>query len=125
VPDDYNVPYAGTAEDGRRFFLSSQLGEMSTGYVGLFLWRADGAFDEVKVDRYVDDESVDALVQDRLDELGDYELEPIDVAPFTTQVDGVTFGWVVGEYDGVDVITIAPGDFIAYYAPWDGLDYDT
>ena len=25
VPDDYHVPYAGTAEDGRRFFLSEEL----------------------------------------------------------------------------------------------------
>jgi len=24
-PDDYHVPYAGTAEDGRRFFLSEEL----------------------------------------------------------------------------------------------------
>lgn len=22
-------------------------------------------------------------------------------------------------------INIEPGDFIAYYAPWDGLEYDT
>ena len=47
------------------------------------------------------------------------------VAPFTTQVDGVTFGWEVDEYDGDYSVTVAPGDFIAYYEPWDGLEYDT
>jgi hypothetical protein len=25
VPDDHNVPYAGTAGDGRKFFLSDEL----------------------------------------------------------------------------------------------------
>src|SRR6476620_952345 len=43
VPDDYHVPYAGTAEDGRRFFLSQELFSFGTvhhpgsAYVGLFL----------------------------------------------------------------------------------------
>jgi hypothetical protein len=63
-PDDYHVPYAGTAEDGRRFF--------------------------------------------------------------TTRVDGTEFGWKVDRYaDGTYFISIEPGDFICYYAPWDGHDYDT
>jgi hypothetical protein len=51
VPDDYHVPYAGTAEDGRRFFLSDELFDEASAYVGLFLWKADGTFDEVRVDR--------------------------------------------------------------------------
>jgi hypothetical protein len=38
----------------------------------------------------------------------------------------VTFGWKVGQYDdGSYYINIEPGNFIAYYAPWDGLGYDT
>lgn len=56
APDDYHVPYAGTAQDGRRFFLSDELfdaegnGGEPTSYVGLFLWNPDGTFDEVRVD---------------------------------------------------------------------------
>ncbi len=135
VPDDYHVPYAGTAEDGRRFFLSEELFDADRSYVGLFLWRADGAFDEVRVDEVDRPDGLppgqaaparaDDLVTTRLAELGDYTLEPIEVTPFTTEVDGVTFGWEVTEYDGEFSINVAPGDFIAYYAPWDGIDYDT
>jgi hypothetical protein len=47
------------------------------------------------------------------------------VEPFTQEVDGVIFGWVGSEFEGVYSIHIEPGDFIAYYEPWDGLDYDT
>jgi hypothetical protein len=132
VPDDFHVPYAGTAEDGRRFFLSDELftlDEPGAEYVGLFLWQADGSFDEVRVDLASPADGLPAgaeeLVESRLAELGDYVLEPIEVEPFTTEVDGVTFGWRVDQYDGTYVVSVAPGDFIAYYAPWDGLGYDT
>jgi hypothetical protein len=135
VPDDYHVPYAGTAEDGRRFFLSDELFDMESGYVGLFLWKADGAFDEVKVGEVgraaglppgqAGPAGADELVASRLAELGRYVLEPIEVEPFAKEVDGVTFGWVGNEFEGVYSINIEPGNFIAYYEPWDGLDYDT
>ncbi len=140
VPDDYHVPYAGTAEDGRKFFLSDELFDIEgsddgSSYVGLFLWKADGTFDEVHVDKVGRPSGLppgqagpaDAkdLVEARLAELGDYVLEPIDVEPFTEEVDGVTFGWKVDEYEGTYSVNIEPGDFIAYYAPWDGLEYDT
>ena len=137
VPDDYHVPYAGTAGDGRRFFLSDELFDPASGaaYVGLFLWNADGTFAEVKVDVAVRAEGVppgqatsagaDQVVASRLAELGKYVLEPIDVAPFAVEVDGVTFGWVGEDFEGTYSLHIEPGDFIAYYEPWDGLDYDT
>ncbi|MGW1341051.1 hypothetical protein ACWCOV_08360 [Kribbella sp. NPDC002412] len=135
VPDDYHVPYAGTAEDGRKFFLSDELFDEASGYVGLFFWKADGTFDEVRVDKVgraaglppgqAASAGADELVASRLAELGKYVLEPIDVEPFTREIEGVTFGWVVDQFEGEYSINIEPGDFIAYYEPWDGLGYDT
>jgi hypothetical protein len=135
VPDDYHVPYAGTAEDGRKFFLSDELFGPASGYVGLFLWKADGTYDEVRVDKVRRTRGVppgqaasagaDELVTARLAELGKYVLEPIEVEPFAEEIDGVTFGWVGSEFEGVYSINIEPGNFIAYYEPWDGLGYDT
>jgi hypothetical protein len=141
VPDDYHAPYAGTAEDGRKFFLSDELFDVGStdnpgrGYVGLFFWNADGSFSELRVDPASRAEGIPPgqaasagaadVVQRRLAELGDYRLEPITVEPFTRKVDGVPFGWRVNEFDGTFSINIEPGDFIAYYDPWDGLEYDT
>ena len=135
-PDDYHVPYAGTAEDGRKFFLSEELSSGDTGWVGLFLWKPDGKFDQVRVNpvgRATDVPPGQAapgdsggMVKARLAELGKFSLEPIVVEPFTTMVDGTEFGWKVGRYEnGSYYINIEPGDFICYYAPWDGLEYDT
>ena len=135
VPDDYHVPYAGTAGDGRRFFLSQELFGGDKAYVGLYLWNADGTFDQVRVDAVARRKDVppgqavpagaDDLVEARLAELGDYVLEPIEVEPFLTEVEGETFGWRIQDFEGVYQINIEPGDFIAYYEPWDGLEYDT
>jgi hypothetical protein len=58
--------------------------------------------------------------------LGDFTLEAIDVAPFAVGVDGITFGFVPEEIDEDEVsIQIQPGNFIAYYEPWDGEECDT
>lgn len=66
------------------------------------------------------------VVNARLAELGNYVLEPIEVEPFTQRTDGVTVGWKVGQYeDTTYYINIEPGDFRAYYEPWDGLECDT
>jgi hypothetical protein len=69
--------------------------------------------------------SADDLVASRLTELGEYILEPIEVEPFAEDGKGVTFGWMVNQFDGEYSINIEPGEFIAYYEPWDGLAYDT
>jgi len=65
-------------------------------------------------------------VRDKLASLGDSTLEPIEVEPFITRIHGTRFGWKAGHYpSGAAYISILPGDFIVYYAPWDGLGYDT
>jgi hypothetical protein len=139
VPDDYHVPYAGTAADGRRFFASDELFAV-TGpgvaeqYGAVFFWTAEGDFDEVIRDvtersrGMPPGQAVPAIgdgLASRLAELGDYVLEPIEVAPFSIEIDGVRFGFVAEDHDGEWYVTVQPGNFIAYYEPWDGLEYDT
>ncbi|MBK8866909.1 MAG: hypothetical protein IPN45_02195 [Actinomycetales bacterium] len=50
----------------------------------------------------------------------------ITVQPFTkASIIPVEFGWKVNHDFGTFTINIEPGDFICYYAPWDGYEYDT
>ncbi|RKR73299.1 hypothetical protein [Frondihabitans australicus] len=139
VPDDYHVPFAGTTGDGRRFFASDELFESSLdgsrSFVAVFFWTADGSFDSIDVrdaerpDGAPPAQGLPTQSEGVLDEmllaLGDYVLEPIEVEPFSEQVRDVTFGFVPTAFDGVVSITVQPGDFIAYYEPWDGEEYDT
>lgn len=135
VPDRYHVPYAGTAGDGRRFFLSQELFESDRQFVGVFLWTADGEFDELRVDEVARARNVPPgmagksrakdVVNARLAELEPITRERISVSPFEAHWDGVRFGFVEREVDGTPTVCVEPGDFIAYYSPWDGREYDT
>lgn len=135
VPDDYHTEHVGTAGDGRRFYVSEELFESGVGFVATFLWSADGDFDEVRVTSaarragFPPGQAVpvegDALAE-HLAALGDYRLEPIEIAPFAHEVDGVEFGFVPGAYDdGTPYVELNPGSVIAMYEPWDGEEYDT
>lgn len=135
-PDDFHVPYAGTAGDGRKFFLSEEVFDPGgPTYVAVFLWSADGSFDEIRVDPVARPSGIPPgqaapagakhLIDRRLAELGDYVLEPITVAPFLEAAHGTKFGWAFRDEDGAQSLNIEPGDFICYYAPWDGFEYDT
>lgn len=135
-PDDYHVPYAGTAQDGRRFFASQEMFSYDgRGWVGLFLWKPDGAFDEAMVTPIrratgippgqATPGSPGEVLAERLAHLGAYVLEPITVEPFTRMVEGIEFGWKVNRQDGMYTINVEPGDFICYYEPWGGFEYDT
>ena len=140
IPDDYHVPYAGITGGGKQFFLSDELfgGDSAgmTSFIGLFLWDADGTFESVEVEPVRRPEGIppmqavaagpDEAMNLAILKLGDYVLEAIEVEPFAVDIGEVTFGFVpvdIGE-DEVSV-NVQPGDFIAYYEPWDGEDYDT
>jgi hypothetical protein len=137
VPDDYHVPNAGTAADGRRFFVTDEVFDYTSGrqFVAVFLWAPTGEFEELRVDAIDRVEGIPpaqavpsrdgGAVGAQLSELAPYVLEPIEVAPFEKYWDGVRFGFIEVEIDGEPQVHIEPGNFIAYYAPWDGEEYDT
>jgi hypothetical protein len=66
-------------------------------------------------------------MQSRLDELQGAEFRRIEIAPFQTLQDGVTFGFIPQQPEEGDedlVIEFHPGNCMAFYPPWEG-DYDT
>ena len=73
-------------------------------------------------------EARDALCQKRLDGLGVIEFGRIEIAPFSIEKFGVTFGLIPKELEDEDdelLISLEPGDYMAFYEPWDSGDYDT
>lgn len=134
-PDDYHAQLAGTTGDGRRFFITTPF-EPTTAtdpgneFVALFLWKADGTFDEIDVDAFgprellAENDHQDALER-RIARLGDFTIEPISVAPFAVESHGTTFGFVPSEFEGRVSIELHPGNFMAFTEPWDSGEYDT
>jgi hypothetical protein len=139
VPDEWDTSMVGTAEDGRRFFLTQPFDPGRAEYAAIFYWNADGSYNSIVVTDLgsrddLDRATVDAAIAKLKEQLGNFTIEQISVAPFSEKHDGIDFGLV--PYAGHDPaelglsatdpawVSVLPGDYIAYYWPWDG-EYDT
>ena len=99
----------------------------------MYLFDAAGKLLEAKIDAFgpratVDDEALRRVYQQRLQELGEVDFDRIEVAPFAVERFGLTFGLVPREpEDDEDVwaVEIQPGNYMAFFEPWDEGDYDT
>ena len=130
--DDYHASHIGTTCDGRQFFLTQAFVPGVCEYLAVYVFDANGALLEARIDdlgprEQVDEAAARALFAARLADLGDVTLGPIEVAPFQLERFGTVFGLVAHPPEEEDedwCVTLEPGDFMCFYPPWDG-DYDT
>lgn len=139
--DDYDARYVGKLADGRQFFLTFPFtpDDRSGGdYIALYLFDEFGQLLEARVHSEREEglgtrDAVAAFVDRLLGGLGKLRYGDIRVAPFSVTRFGRTFGLVFdpGEVDDDEDdedfgiwVNVLPGDYMAFYPPWDG-DYDT
>ena len=136
--DDYHAEHIGHTADGRQFFLTTPfdpaIGDSEGNeFVALYLFDAAGKLLEAKIDEFgpratLDDGERRRVYDRRLQELGDVSFERIEVVPFALERFGTTFGLVPREpEDDEDVwaVEVQPGNYMAFFEPWDSGDYDT
>jgi hypothetical protein len=136
--DDYHAEHVGRTRDGRQFFLTTPfepaLGEESGGeYVALFVFDDGGNLIEAKIDDFgprktVDEEKRRRVYEGRLSELGDVVFDRIEVKPFAVERLGRRFGLIPREPEEDDdpwAVEMMPGNYMAFFEPWDSGDYDT
>ena len=136
--DDYHAEHVGRTRDGRQFFLTTPF-EPAIGdrpgseYVALFLFDGNGNLVDAKIDDFgpratLDDDKRRKCYEARLNELGKVSFERIEVKPFSVERFGTTFGLVPREpedEDDVWAIEMQPGNYMAFFEPWDSGEYDT
>lgn len=135
--DDFYSKHIGKTADGQQFFLTNPfipaIGENAgREFIALYLFTTDGHLIEAKIDdlgtrQHLDDEAARALIEKRLAELGEISFGDIEVAPFRLERFGTEFGLILNEPEDADedwTVTAEPGNYMAFYPPWDG-DYDT
>jgi hypothetical protein len=136
--DDYHAKHVGRLPDGRQFFLTTPFepaGRDRSGgeYVALYVFDATGNLLEAKIDGFgsratMNDEARRKKHQDRLAELGDLSFERIEVKPFSVERFGLQFGLIVrdpeDEHD-VFAVELLPGNYMAFFEPWNSGEYDT
>ncbi len=136
--DDYHAEHVGRTSDGRQFFLTTPfepaIGDKSgSEYVALFLFDRDGNLVDAKIDDFgprdnLDDVKRRKCFDQRLQELGDVTYDRIEIKPFEIERFGTTFGLVTREpedEDDVWAVEMQPGNYMAFFEPWDSGDYDT
>ncbi|MEU5553844.1 hypothetical protein ABZ738_29125 [Micromonospora sp. NPDC047793] len=137
--DDYHAEHVGHTGDGRQFFLTTPFEPGTHGnddgqeFVALYLFDGDGRFLEARIDAFgpralMDREARRAAYEARLAALGPVTFGRIEVAPFSVDRYGTTFGLIPRapeQDDDTWWVIVEPGDYMAFSPPWDLGEYDT
>jgi hypothetical protein len=136
--DDHHAEFIGSLADGRQFFLTTPF-EPATAthpgceYVALFLFSAEGYFAKARIETLgprneMNLERAHFVHDTLLESLGDVTYGRIEVAPFSVEHEGVKFGLILREpedQEDVWAVEMQPGNYMAFFEPWDRGDYDT
>jgi hypothetical protein len=136
--DDYHARHVGRTRDGRQFFLTNPFEpaigeERGCEYVALFLFDEEGNLAEAIIDAFgprpsVDESARRTVYEQRLADLGDVEFDRIEVKPFAVERFGRRFGLIPRQPEDDDdpwAVEMMPGNYMAFFEPWDSGDYDT
>lgn len=136
--DDYHAEHVGRTPDGRQFILTNPF-DPAVGshpgceFVALYLFDGAGRLLEAQIDSFgpraaVDEDARRKVYAHRLASLGDVSFERVEVAPFSVQRFGLAFGLVAlapEEDDEEWSVEMQPGNYMAFFEPWDSGEYDT
>jgi hypothetical protein len=132
--DDYHATHVGRAADGRQFFVTGpfepQRGDRPRReFRARYLWAADGAFLEAKIEERTKVEDSQAAAERLLAELGKVRFCRVRVAPFSVERFGLKFGLITRSTEGAGkhkwAVEVLPGNYMCFFAPWDSGEYDT
>lgn len=136
-PDDYHAQHVGHTSDGRLFFLTTPFApatseESGCEYVALYIFSSEGILEKARIDSFgpratMDKSAREALLQKRLQEI-DGTTARIEIAPFSHLHEGKEFGLVYREAEDEDdlpAVEVQPGNYMAFFEPWESGEYDT
>jgi hypothetical protein len=136
--DDHHARHVGHTRDGRQFFLTTPFDpphgrDAGSEYLALFLFDGEGNLTDALIDDLgprtaVDEPTRRRLHEQRLVELGDVVFDRIEVKPFAVERFGRQFGLIAREPEEEDepwAVEMVPGNYMAFFEPWDSGEYDT
>jgi hypothetical protein len=136
--DDDAARFIGRTSSGRQFILTTPFeaaisGKPGAEFLALYLFDLAGKLLDARIEnlgpRATMDKDRRVKLRDQwLAELGDISYERIEVAPFSIKRFGTEFGLIVREpEDEEDVwaVEMQPGNYMAFFEPWDSGEYDT
>ncbi len=138
--DDYHAEHCGVTKDGYQFFLTTPF-EPKRGdsegceYVALFIFDQQGKIIEEKtiIESFgprsrESGERAGIRFNQIKEDLGEVEHCRINIAPFAIRKFGTEIGFIARvpeDDDDVWAVELLPGNFMAFFEPWDSGEYDT
>jgi hypothetical protein len=136
--DDYYASHVGHTSSGAQFFLTRPFvpalaGDAGREFVALYIFDSRGRFREARIDDLglrsrLDAKRVQSTFERRFAELGRVKFGRILVQPFQIKRFNTVFGLIPEPLeDEADnwCVTVQPGNYMAFFKPWDSGDYDT
>ncbi len=136
--DDYHAKHVGWTADGKQFFLTTPFepaikGHEGAEFIALYTFSDGGKLIDATIDQLgprsgLDEEKARQLYDQRLAELGEVEFGRITIAPFVIERFGTQFGLVLREPEEEGepwAVEAQPGNYMAFFEPWDSGEYDT
>ena len=136
--DDYHAEHVGRTFDGRQFFLTTPFepaiaDKPGCEFVALYTFDESGKLIAAEIDSFGPRETMDDVARKsayevRLHSLGEVSFERIVIAPFSLEKFGTTFGLVLRQPEDEDdpwAVEVQPGNYMAFFEPWDSGEYDT
>lgn len=137
-PDDSHAKHVGRTRNGQQFFLTTPFvagtsKDSGCEYVALYVFDEKGKLIESKIDSFgprasMNHQKRQDMIDLRLYELGKFTRERIMMQPFTVDHDGVKFGLVARPPEPGSkswAVEVEPGNYMAFFEPWDSGVYDT
>lgn len=136
--DDYHAEHVGRTRDGRQFILTNPFdpaigSNPGCEFVALYIFGKTGQLVEAKIDSFgprsgLNEDARSSLYSERLASLGDVSFERVEVAPFAVERFDIEFGLIARppeEDDDAWAVEMQPGNYMAFFEPWDSGEYDT
>lgn len=136
--DDYHAKYIGKSKKRKQFFLTTPFepaigGSKGNEFIALFIFDRKGHIEDSTIDEFGPRGSFDEALRKKrfieiLNSLGKVKYCNIEVKPFEVKKFNTRFGLIAcepEEEDDVWAVELLPGNYMAFFEPWDSGEYDT
>ena len=136
--DDYHAEHIGLTPTGHQFFLTNPFepampNKAGCEYIALFLFDSEGNLVDSDIETLgargsYSEEAATQKYYDKLRGLGDVTFQRIEVKPFSVGHNGTNIGLIIREPEedcDVWAVELLPGNYMAFFEPWDSGYYDT
>jgi hypothetical protein len=131
--DDYHAKHIGITQDGLQFFLTTPFEPGKCEYIALFTFDRQGNLVDSDIEALgprgsFSKEEARKRYDSKLKSLGDVNYQRIEVKPFSVTFNNIDFGLIAREpedEDDVWAVELLPGNYMAFFEPWDSGEYDT